>query len=72
MYTKLLLNHLDCKPSKIWLLIRHGTRLPTANGIKRFSEMETVITYRNYFAKTNEKFNEKKIVNFCSLFSSVS
>lgn len=36
----------DCIPSKIWLLIRHGTRLPTAKGLKRFSEMEKV---RNKF-----------------------
>lgn len=41
-----LFNNLDCTPSKIWLLIRHGTRLPTAKGIKRFSEMEKVINYK--------------------------
>lgn len=33
---------LDCEPSNIWLLIRHGTRLPTANGIQRLSKMEKV------------------------------
>lgn len=32
----------DCTPSKIWLLIRHGTRLPTTGGLERFSKMEKV------------------------------
>lgn len=37
-----LYNSTDCEPSKIFLLIRHGTRLPTSKDIRRFSQMEQV------------------------------
>lgn len=46
LFVECSLNHSDCKPIKIWLLIRHGTRLPTRNGLKRFSEMEKVMNHK--------------------------
>ncbi|XP_031618131.1 multiple inositol polyphosphate phosphatase 1-like [Contarinia nasturtii] len=42
----------DCTPSNVWLLIRHGTRLTTAKGIKRFSQMEK---FRDEIVKNAEK-----------------
>lgn len=32
----------NCSPTKIWLLIRHGTSLPEANSLNRFIELEDV------------------------------
>lgn len=32
----------DCEPSNIFLLVRHGTRLPPSKDIRRFSQMEQV------------------------------
>lgn len=47
---------IDCKPSKIWLLIRHGTRLPTVKGIKIFREMEKVYGIHFYFDSISNLF----------------
>lgn len=64
-YILLIFFFKDCIPSKIWLLIRHGTRLPTANGLKRFSEMEKV-HFQNKFDRSSKSMGE-----FLHIFSFV-